>query len=64
VRERLANRRPSLLFDFESMEMRFTASVTRSGFADRRAVIDSRHGFQCVDARKDQSSTSEKGDHQ
>jgi hypothetical protein len=28
-RQRLANRRASLLFDFESMDMRFTASVSR-----------------------------------
>jgi len=29
MRERLHNRRASLLFDFESMGMRFTASVSR-----------------------------------
>ena len=28
-RQRLSNRRASLLFDFESMDMRFTASVSR-----------------------------------
>jgi hypothetical protein len=34
MRERLANRRASLFFDFESMGMRFTASV--SHFPDGR----------------------------
>jgi hypothetical protein len=29
MRERLPDRRASLLFDFESMDMRFTASVSR-----------------------------------
>jgi hypothetical protein len=34
MRERLSNRRASLLFDFESMDMRFTASVSR--YSDSR----------------------------
>jgi hypothetical protein len=42
-RQRLPNRRASEFFDFESMGMRFTASVSRNGAGDVRELFADNH---------------------